>query len=318
VAAANMMLSSPLFPWIGFNAGILFLLAVDLLFFRRAGRGMSARTALLSSGAWITVSLACGAGVWIGMGRDSGLQFLTGYLVEYSLSADNIFIFVLIFDYFQVPPSNQPRVLSWGVFGAMVLRGVMIGAGALLLAHFHWILYIFGVFLLVTGCRMLFHRDTEMDIAANPVLRFCRRTLPMAQEDHGTKFAVWENGGLRFTPLALVLIVVEGVDLIFAVDSIPAVFAITQDPFVVYTSNVCAILGLRSLYFLLAGAVPHLRYLKAGLAVVLVFIGGKMLLAFWYAIPNEWALGIVAAILAVAVAASRVPRKKIDPIVPSS
>jgi TerC family integral membrane protein len=304
------MLSSPLFPWIGFNAGILFLLAVDLLFFRRAGRGMSVRTALLSSCAWIAVSLTCGAGVWIGMGRDSGLQFLTGYLVEYSLSADNIFIFVLIFDYFQVLPSNQPRVLSWGVFGAMVLRGVMIGTGALLLAHFHWILYIFGVFLLVTGCRMLFHRDTEMDIAANPVLRFCRRALPMAQQDHGSKFAAWENGALRFTPLALVLIVVEGVDLIFAVDSIPAVFAITQVPFIVYTSNVCAILGLRSLYFLLAGAVPHLRYLKMGLAVVLAFIGGKMLLAYWYAIPNEWSLAVVVGILAVAVAASRVTVRK--------
>jgi tellurite resistance protein TerC len=312
------MLSSPLFPWIGFNAGILFLLAVDLLFFRRAGRGMSARTALLSSAAWIAVSLACGAGVWIGMGRDSGLQFLTGYLVEYSLSADNIFIFILIFDYFQVLPSNQPRVLSWGVFGAMILRGVMIGAGALLLVHFHWILYIFGVFLLVTGCRMLFHRDKEMDIAANPVLRFCRRVLPMAQRDHGSKFAVWENGALRFTPLALVLIVVEGVDLIFAVDSIPAVFAITQNPFVVYTSNVCAILGLRSLYFLLAGAVPHLRYLKIGLAVVLAFIGGKMLLAYWYAMPNEWSLAVVVGILAVAVLASRVAVKPQKPLGPSS
>ena len=304
------MLSSPLFPWIGFNAGILFLLAVDLLFFRRTGRGMSARTALLSSLAWIAVSLACGTGVWIGMGRDSGLQFLTGYLVEYSLSADNIFIFVLIFDYFRVLPANQPRVLSWGVFGAMVLRGMMIGAGALLLAHFHWILYLFGVFLLATGCRMLFHRDTEMDIAANPVLRFCRRTLPMAQGEHGSKFAVRENGALRFTPLALVLIVVEGVDLIFAVDSIPAVFAITQAPFIVYTSNVCAILGLRSLYFLLAGAMPHLRHLKMGLAVVLAFIGGKMLLAYWYSIPNEWSLAVVVGILAVAVAASRLPQKK--------
>jgi tellurite resistance protein TerC len=304
------MLSSPLFPWLAFNAGILLLLAVDLLFFRRAGRGMSARAAVLSSLAWIAVSLACGAGIWLGLGRDSGLQFLTGYLVEYSLSADNIFIFVLIFDYFQVAQTNQPRVLSWGVFGAMVLRGAMIGAGALLLAHFHWVLYIFGIFLLVTGCRMLFASESKMDIAANPVLRFCRRTLPMAQHDHGAKFAVWENGALRFTPLALVLIVVEGVDLIFAVDSIPAVFAITQDPFVVYTSNVCAILGLRSLYFLLAGAVPHLRYLKLGLAVVLVFIGGKMLLAFWYAIPNEWSLAIVVAILVAAVAASRIPARK--------
>jgi tellurite resistance protein TerC len=304
-----MMLSSPLFPWIAFNAGILLLLAVDLLFFRRVGRGMSARAAVLSSLAWIAVSLGCGAGIWIGMGRASGLQFLTGYLVEYSLSADNIFIFVLIFDYFQVAQANQPRVLSWGVFGAMVLRGAMIGAGALLLAHFHWVLYLFGLFLVVTGGRMLLHRDTEMDIAANPVLRFCRRVLPMARGDHGAKFAVWEEGRLRFTPLALVLVVVEGVDLIFAVDSIPAVFAITQDPFVVYTSNVCAILGLRSLYFLLAGAVPHLRYLKAGLAVVLVFIGGKMLLAYWYAIPNEWSLAVVVAILAVAVGASRVAEK---------
>jgi tellurite resistance protein TerC len=312
------MLSSPLIPWIAFNAGIFFLIGADLVCFRRAGRAMSVRTALLSSFAWIVVSMIAGALIWLGLGRDSGLQFLTGYLVEYSLSADNIFIFVLIFDYFQVSQANQPRMLSWGVFGAMVLRGVMIGAGALLLAHFHWILYIFGVFLLVTGCRMLFHQDTQMDIAANPVLRFCRRTLPMTQRDQGSKFAAWEDGALRFTPLALVVIVVEAVDLIFAVDSIPAVFAITQDPFVVYTSNVCAILGLRSLYFLLAGAVPHLRYLKTGLAVILAFIGVKMLAAYWYTLPNEWSLGIVVGILAVAVVASRVGVKKQKPINPSS
>jgi tellurite resistance protein TerC len=266
---------------------------------------MSARTALLSSLAWIAVSLGCGFGIWHAMGREPGLQFFTGYVVEYSLSADNIFIFVLIFDYFQVPRAHQPRVLSWGVFGAMVLRGVMIGLGALLLAHFHWILYLFGIFLLVTGCRMLLQRGKEMDIAANPVLRFCRRVLPMAQLDHGSKFAAMEDGQLRFTTLALVLIIVECVDLVFAVDSIPAIFAITQDPFVVYTSNVCAILGLRSLYFLLAGAMPHLRYLKTGLAVILAFIGGKMLLAYFYAIPNEWSLAIVVGILVIAVAASR-------------
>jgi tellurite resistance protein TerC len=171
------------------------------------------------------------------------------------------------------------------------------------------VLYLFGIFLLATGGRMLFHRDTEMDIAANPLLRFCRRVLPLAQREHGAQFVAREEGRLRFTPLAMVLIVVEGVDLIFAVDSIPAVFAITQDPFVVYTSNVCAILGLRSLYFLLAGAVPHLRYLKTGLAVILVFIGGKMLLAYWYALPNEWSLAVVVAILAVAVGASRVAEK---------
>jgi tellurite resistance protein TerC len=296
-----------LIPWIGFNAGVLFLLGLDRFVLRRTARTMTIREALLTSLAWVAVSFAFGAGIWWEKGREAGLQFFTGYLVEYSLSADNIFIFGLIFAYFQVPLAFQPRALSWGVLGAMVLRGAMIGAGALLLLHFHWVLYLFGVFLLITGSRMLFQHDDAVDIADNPILRLCRAVLPVSRDYHGALFFVREEGRLRLTPLALVVIVVECVDLLFAVDSVPAVFAITQDPFVVYTSNVCAILGLRPLYFLLAGAMPHLRYLKTGLAVILAFIGAKMLLAYFYAIPNDWSLGIVVGILVVAVVASRQP-----------
>jgi tellurite resistance protein TerC len=266
---------------------------------------MSLRAALASSLGWVVLSLACGAAIWAGRGPAAGVQFLTGYLVEYSLSADNVFIFVLIFAYFQVAPNLQPRVLTWGVLGAMVLRGAMIGAGALLLARFHWILYLFGIFLLVTGLRMLFQRDRKTEIESNPVVRFCRAILPIARQAQGGRFFAREEGRLCLTPLGLVVIVVECVDLLFAVDSVPAVFAITQDAFIVYSSNICAILGLRSLYFLLAGAVPHLRYLKTGLAVILTFIGAKMLAAPFLVITNGWSLAIVAGVLAIAVAASR-------------
>jgi tellurite resistance protein TerC len=292
-------------PWIAFNAAILLLLAIDTFLLRRSVRAMSYREAFIATLVWVAISLAFGAGIWLGKGREPGLQFFTGYLVEYSLSADNLFVFVLIFEYFRVPAEFQPRVLSWGVLGAMLLRGAMIGVGALLLAHFHWVLYVFGVFLLVTGCQMPFRPKAPMKIETNPVLRLCRAVLPIARAYSGPRFLVREEGRLCLTPLALVVIVVECVDLVFAVDSVPAVFAITQDPFVVYTSNICAILGLRSLYFLLARAMPQLRFLKTGLAVILAFIGGKMLLAYFYAIPNAWSLAIVAGVLVVAVLASR-------------
>jgi tellurite resistance protein TerC len=304
------MIPTSSIPWIGFNAGILLLLAIDCFLLRRTARAMSPREALAATLIWVAISLAFGAGVWLEKGRGAGLQFYTGYLVEYSLSADNLFVFVLIFEYFRVPPDFQPRVLSWGVLGAMLLRGAMIGLGALLLAHFHWVLYLFGVFLLITGCQMLFRPKAEIDVEANPVLRFCRAVLPITRDYHGSLFFVREQGRLCLTPLALVVIVVECVDLVFAVDSVPAVFAITQDPFVVYTSNICAILGLRSLYFLLAGAMPHLRYLKTGLAVILAFIGGKMLLAYYYGIPNGWSLAVVVGVLAIAVVASRLSPKQ--------
>ena len=297
--------STSLAVWIGFNVAILLLLAADRLLFRRAVRTMSYGEALLASLAWVAISLAFGAGIWLTKGHEAGVQFFTGYLVEYSLSADNIFIFGLVFAYFQVPREFQPRVLSWGILSAMILRGAMIGMGALLLAHFHWVLYLFGVFLLLTGVRMLFQRETPADIASNPILRLCRAFLPVTRDYHGARFFTREAGRLLLTPLALVVIVIEGMDLLFAVDSVPAVFAITQDPFIVYTSNICAILGLRSLYFLLANAMPHLRYLKTGLAVILAFIGAKMLLAFFYVIPNDWSLAIVAGMLVVAILASR-------------
>ena len=244
------------------------------------------------------------------MGREAGLEFLTGYLIEKALSVDNIFIFVLIFSYFNVPPKYQHRVLFWGILGALVMRGAMIGAGAYLIAQFHWIIYIFGAFLVFTGIRMATQQEHAIDPKSNPVIRLVRRFIPVTNVYHGQKFftreAVAPDGAMKrvATPLLLVLVLVETTDLVFAVDSIPAIFAITQDPFIVYTSNVFAILGLRSLYFLVAGVIHKFHYLKLGLSVVLVFVGAKMLLVDVYKIPIGISLGVIALILAVSVAAS--------------
>jgi tellurite resistance protein TerC len=246
-------------------------------------------------------------------GRTKGLEFFTGYLIEYALSLDNIFIFVLIFTSFRVAAEQQHRLLFWGVLGALVMRGIMIGAGAALLEAFEWVIYIFGAYILYAGFRMLFHKaDAEANVEEQFVVRMARRFLPMSSGDHGGRFVVREGGRIKFTILFLVLVAVELTDLVFALDSIPAILGVTKDPFIVYTSNVCAILGLRSLYFLLAGAVKSLVYLHTGLACVLIFIGAKMVCEHFIDVPTELSLIIVGGILAISVIASLLKSKVKD------
>jgi tellurite resistance protein TerC len=294
--------------WLGFNAFVLALLAVDLGIFHRHAHVVSIKEAAGWSVAWISLALAFNAGIYHFMGSQAGLEFLTGYLIEKALSVDNIFVFVLIFAYFQVPPKYQHRVLFWGIIGALLMRGGMIFAGAYLIKQFHWIIYVFGAFLVFTGLRMATQKEHDIEPESNPVVRLVRRIVPVTGEYHGQSFFVRQQVGgvLRrvATPLFVVLVLVETTDLIFAVDSIPAIFAVTTDPFLVYTSNVFAILGLRSLYFLLAGVIHKFHFLKLGLSVVLVFVGAKMLLTDVYKVPTAASLGVIALILATSVAAS--------------
>jgi len=259
--------------------------------------GAAARRSIL----WVVVSLAFNGVVWRVKGPHHGLDFLTGYLIEYSLSMDNIFVFVLIFTHFRVPPRAQHRVLVWGIIGALIMRGTMILFGIALVKRFHFVLYIFGLFLLITAARMLFGKYPAHDFRETRVMRFCRRILPITQEFHNQDFRVRVDGRWMFTPLALTMIVIEITDLAFAVDSIPAIFAITQDPFIVYTSNICAILGLRSLYFMLAGLMNRFIYLRTGLALVLGFVGLKMITAEYLPLPRVVSLGIIVLILGVTI-----------------
>jgi tellurite resistance protein TerC len=289
--------------WIAFNAGVLLLLALDLFVFHRKSRQPGVLESAAWSLFWICLSLAFNALVWRWKGAEKGLEFLTGYLIEYSLSVDNIFVFVLIFAKFKIRSDHQHRVLFFGILGALLMRGVMIAAGVKLVEKFSWTLYLFGVFLLVTGVRMFFKKEQEEEMESG-VIRFCRRHLRVVQDYQGKQFFVRIRGAWALTPLALALVVVELMDLIFAVDSIPAIFAVTTDPFIVYTSNICAILGLRSLYFLLARLANRFVYLQYGLAAVLSFIGLKMLIAFRVHIPTALSLGVVAVFLAASVAAS--------------
>jgi tellurite resistance protein TerC len=247
--------------------------------------------------------------VWRFKGPHHGLDFFTGYLIEYSLSMDNIFVFVLIFAHFRVPPRAQHRVLVWGIIGALIMRGTMILGGIALVQRFHFILYLFGFFLLITAAQMFFGKRPAHDFAEGWVLRMCRRILPITREFHNEHFKVRVDDRWMLTPLALTMIVIEVTDLIFAVDSIPAIFAITRDPFIVYTSNICAILGLRSLYFLLAGLMKRFIYLRTGLALVLGFVGIKMIVADYFPLPRSLSLGIIVLILAVTIAVSMAKTK---------
>jgi tellurite resistance protein TerC len=298
------MPETSLWLWAGFNLFILAMLALDLGVFHRKSHEVSIREATVWSAVWITLALIFNAGLWFFRGSEPALQFFTGYLIEKSLSVDNIFVIALIFSYFAVPSIYQHRVLFWGILGALVMRAVFILAGAALLAKFHWVIYVFGAFLILTGIKMALHRNAEMHPENNPVLRLVRRLVPVTHEYRESHFFVREKGVLMATPLFLVLVLVETTDLIFAVDSIPAIFAVTEDPFIVYTSNVFAILGLRSLYFVLAGVIQKFVYLKLGLAGVLVFVGAKMALVDVYKIPSAVSLGVIATILAVSVIAS--------------
>jgi len=287
--------------WVAFHVGVFVAIGIDLLTFRRRGRELSMGAAARRSLVWVAVSLAFNAVVWRVKGPHHGLDFLTGYLIEYSLSMDNIFVFVLIFTHFRVPPRAQHRVLVWGIIGALIMRGTMILFGIALVRRFHFVLYIFGLFLLITAVRMLFSKHSGHDFRETRVMRFCRRILPITNDFHNQDFKVRVNGRWMLTPLALTMIVIEITDLAFAVDSIPAIFAITQDPFIVYTSNICAILGLRSLYFLLAGLMNRFIYLRTGLALVLGFVGLKMITAEFLPFPRVISLGIIVLILGITI-----------------
>lgn len=290
--------------WVVFNLFVLGALALDLGVFHRQAHVVSKKEAALWMSVWVSLAVLFNLGVWHWQGGHKALEFLTGYVIEQSLSLDNIFVFVLIFSYFQVPPRYQHRVLFWGILGALVMRGVMIAVGAALLSAFHWVVYIFGGFLVVTGVRFARQQEISVHPEANPILKLLRLLVPVTKDFREEHFFVREEGRLWATPLFVVLVLVESSDLVFAVDSIPAVFAITRDTFIVYTSNVFAILGLRSLYFLLAGLMPMFRYLGVGLGIVLSFVGVKMLIAQWYKIPILVSLGVIAGVLAVTIAAS--------------
>ncbi len=293
----------PLWAWAAVLAVILAMLAVDLLAHRRA-HVVSVREAAAWTAIWVSLGLAFGGVVWWAYGAQAGGEYFAGYLIEKSLAVDNVFVFALIFSYFAVPREYQHRVLFYGVLGALVFRAIFIAGGAVLIEQFAWVLYLFGAFLVFTGWKMFTHRNDEMDPSRNPVLRLVRRRVPSTEEYHGQKFWVKKAGRWVATPLFTVLVLVETTDIIFAVDSIPAIFAVTQEPFLVFTSNAFAILGLRAMYFLLADLIHRFIYLKAGLAAILVFVGVKMLLLDVWKVPIWLSLTVIAVSITVAVVMS--------------
>jgi TerC family integral membrane protein len=296
--------------WVIFNVAILTLLVLDLVVFHRKAKVVSVREALHWCAFWVGLAIAFGLFVWWWLGSGKALEFYTGYIIEESLSVDNLFVFLMIFQYFRVAREHQYKVLFWGILGALVLRGVFILAGVALIQKFHWVVYIFGAFLVYTGYKMWGGKETEIHPEKNPVLQLVRRTFPVTKDYEGDRFMVLKDGRRYLTPLFVVLLVVESTDVLFAADSIPAILAITHDPFIVYTSNVFAILGLRSIFFALAGLMEMFRYLHYGLSAILVFVGAKMILSGFFHIPVEIALGTVAVILGASVIASIVARKR--------
>ena len=298
--------SDRLFLWIAFNIFVLGMLALDLGIFHRKAHAVSLKEASIWSAVWIFLALVFDLAIYFTWGHEKALEFLTGYVIEKSLSVDNLFVFLMIFQYFATPPMFQHRILFWGIVGALFLRAVFIATGAALLHNFHWMIYVFGGFLIITGIKMLREGDQKLEPEKNPVVRLFQRWIPLTHEYHGQRFFIREQGKVRATLLMLVLVVVETTDVIFAVDSIPAIFAITQDPFIVYTSNVFAILGLRALYFMLAGVMQMFTYLKVGLSFVLCFVGAKMIVVDFYKIPIGASLGVIGAILMISIIASLV------------
>lgn len=290
--------------WIGFNLFVLLMLALDLGVFHRKAHEVGFKEALTWSVIWIAMALIFNAGIWYYLGEVKAIEFLTGYIVEKSLSVDNIFVFILVFSAFAVPSIYQHKVLFWGIIGALIMRAIFIFAGVTLIEKFHWIIYVFGAFLIFTGYKIARDKGTKIDVQNNSLLKFVRRIMPVTDSYREGKFVVKENGRRYATPLLLVLILIEFTDLIFAVDSIPAILAITTDPFIVYTSNVFAILGLRSLYFALAGSLKYFTYLHYGLALILVFVGIKMLISDLYKFDPFVSLGIIALILSGSIIAS--------------
>jgi tellurite resistance protein TerC len=292
--------------WLGFTALVLVLLVLDLAVFHRKAHTVRVREALGWTIFWIALAMAFNGVIWNQYGSDRALEFLTAYLLEKALSVDNLFVFLILFASFKVPAHLQHRVLFWGILGAMVMRGIFIGAGAALLQHFHWVIYLFGAFLVFTGIKLLLHRNDEPADPAEPnkIMRWLKRVIPTTSDYRGAHFTVVENGKRLATPLLVVLLAVEASDVVFAVDSVPAVFGVTEDPFIVYTSNIFAILGLRALYFVLASALERFHYLPIGLALVLTFIGTKMLASGVYHVPVAASLSVVVGVLAAAIVAS--------------
>jgi tellurite resistance protein TerC len=290
--------------WIGFNAFVLIMLALDLGVFHKKTHEVKVKEALIWTAVWIALAMVFNAGIFHFFGKEKAVEFLTGYVIEKSLSVDNIFVFIMVFSYFQIPTKYQHKVLFWGVLGALVMRAIFIFAGVALISKFHWIIYIFGGFLIFTGFKMLFQEDKPIEPEKNPLIKLVRKILPVSNELHGDKFIIKQGAKTIATPLLLVLVLIEFTDLIFAVDSIPAILAISKDPFIVYTSNVFAIMGLRSLYFALSGITQYFVYLKYGLAAILIFVGTKMLIVDFYKVPVLLSLLIIVTILAISVIAS--------------
>lgn len=304
-------MSQQIWLWIGFNIFVIAMLMIDLGIFHRKAHAIKVKEALIWSSVWISLALAFNLGIYFWRGSHTAMEFLTGYLIEKSLSMDNVFVFIVIFTYFKINPAYQHRVLFWGILGALIMRAIFIFTGVTLIQKFHWVVYVFGTFLIFTGIRMCFGKEKEIHPEKNPILKLFSRIFPVDNSYEGSSFFIRKNGQRFATPLFVVLLVVETTDVIFAIDSIPAILAITTDPFIVYTSNVFAILGLRALYFALAGIMKMFYYLHYGLSAILVFVGIKMLTAHIYKIPVSIALGVVATILVISVISSVIfPPKK--------
>jgi len=306
--------------WIGFTVLVLAMLAIDLGLFNRQAHEVRVREALTWTAVWVAISLLFNVGVYFWFGSERALEFLTGYLLEKALSVDNIFVFLVVFSTFGVPAKLQHRVLYWGILGALVMRAIFIFLGTAMISRFHWLTYVFGAFLVFTGGKLMLQKEGEVHPEQNPLFRLFKRLVPAVNHYESGKFTVVEGGKRFATPLLLVLVAIEATDILFAVDSIPAIFAVTIDPFIVYTSNIFAILGLRALYFALAGMMGKFTYLKVGLSLVLAFVGTKMLIAGIYKVPILLSLGVIAALLAGSVAASLLwpPKAEVKPEVPDA
>jgi tellurite resistance protein TerC len=294
-------MSGNLMLWIGFAVLITVMFILDLGIFNRKSHEISFREALTWTLVWVGLAMAFNVGILFFLGRDKALEFLTGYLIEESLSVDNLFVFIMIFSYFHISRALQPKILKWGIIGALVMRAIFIFLGIELFERFHWMVYVFGALLIVTGLKMAFGGDEKIEPEKNLVVRLVRRFVPITRRIHGDRFFIRRNGMLAATPLFLTLLVVESSDLIFAVDSIPAILAVTRDPFIVYTSNVFAIMGLRSLFYLLSNVMEMFAYLKLGVSFILAFVGVKMLLSQTYPIPIFFSLGVIVGVLAISI-----------------
>lgn len=301
-----------IYVWIGFLAFVLLMLALDLGVFHRKSHEVKIKEALIWSVVWISMAMVFNYGLYVYMGEIKAMEFLTGYVIEKSLSIDNLFVFIMIFSYFNVDTKYQHKVLFWGILGALIMRAIFIFAGVALISKFHWIIYLFGAFLIFTGAKMLVHKDEKIDPNKNPLVRLFKRFFPVSETMHGDRFFVKINAKIVATPLFVVLLLVEFTDLIFAVDSIPAILAISSDPFIIFTSNVFAILGLRALYFALAGITQYFHYIKYGLSAILVFVGVKMVIVDFYKIPVLMSLFTILGILFISVVASLLfPKKEV-------